>query len=66
MKLNIDNNQKGMVFNRDFEVFVQQNNLLDFDTVMTFKDGEVVKHAVPERKTDATAGLFMDCRFQSG
>ena len=52
MKLNIDNKPGGMVFNKDFEVFVQQNNLLDFDTVMTFKDGEVVKHAVPERKTE--------------
>lgn len=49
--LNLLQNDRGMIFNKEFEDAIRQNKLFDFDMVMNFSDGEIVKHAVKERKT---------------
>lgn len=49
--LDIKNTPNGIWFNADFEDVVRQNSLLDFSRVMSLNEGEVIKHAVPERKT---------------
>jgi len=41
----------GMLFNREFEEVIHQNNLFDFDRVMNFRGGEVIKHTLKERTT---------------
>lgn len=50
-QLNIKRSDSGVVFNTEFEDLIHRNSLLDFDRVMSLNEGEVVKHAVPERKT---------------
>ena len=50
-QLNIKQSDNGVFYNVDFEDLIRRNSLLDFDRVMSLNEGEVVKHAVPERKT---------------
>lgn len=51
IQMNIKRSDSGVVFNAEFEDLIRRNSLLDFDRVMSLNEGEVVKHAVPERKT---------------
>jgi hypothetical protein len=41
----------GTAFNEAFETVIRDNSLLDFDAMMNLDRGEVVKHAIPQRKT---------------
>ena len=49
--LNIKQNDNGVFYNAGLEDLIHRNSLLDFDRLMALSEGEVVKHAVPERKT---------------
>jgi len=40
-----------IIYNLEFEDALKQNNLLDFDRVMSINETRSVKHAIPERKT---------------
>ena len=60
MKLNIKHGPHGIVYNEEFKDMLTQNNLFDFDRVMSLKDGEVIKHAVAERKT-----VKLSCNHES-
>jgi hypothetical protein len=44
-------NSDGTAFNEAFETAIRDNGLLSFDAMMGFDGGEVVKHAIPQRKT---------------
>ena len=50
-QLNIKQSDNGVFYNADFQDLIHRNSLLDFDRLMSLSEGEVVKHAVPERKT---------------
>ncbi len=50
-QLHIKYASKNIVFNEEFKNIVRLNRLLDFNHVMSLNNGEVIKHAVPERKT---------------
>ncbi len=41
----------GTAFNEAFETAIRDNGLLDYDAMMGLERGEVVKHAIPQRKT---------------
>jgi len=43
--------RKHMIINREFESLLQKNGLDDFDTIMKFDNGEVVKQKIRERST---------------
>ena len=44
-------NPNGTALNAAFEQAIRDNGLLDFDAMMGFDRGEVVKHAITQRKT---------------
>ncbi|MEI6127474.1 MAG: lipopolysaccharide kinase InaA family protein [Pseudomonadota bacterium] len=41
----------GIAYNPDFEKILCRNSLLDFNKALHLDEGEVIKHAIPERKT---------------
>jgi len=43
--------RKHMIINREFEPLLQRNGLDDFDALMRFSGGEIVKQSVKERST---------------
>lgn len=49
--LRICYNSDGTAFNEAFERAIRDNGLLDCDAMMGLDRGEVVKHAIPQRKT---------------
>jgi hypothetical protein len=49
--LRICRNPDGTAFNEAFEAAIRDNGLLDYDAMMALDRGEVVKHAIPQRKT---------------
>ena len=49
--LRIRYNPDGTAFNEAFETAIRDNGLLDYDAMMALDRGEVVKHAIPQRKT---------------
>ena len=44
-------NPDGTALNADFEQAIRDNGLLDFDAMMGFDGGAVIKHAIAQRKT---------------
>jgi heptose I phosphotransferase len=43
--------RKHMIINREFEQLLEQNGLDDFDAIMRFSGGEIVKQRIKERST---------------
>ncbi|MCX5900593.1 MAG: hypothetical protein NTX06_07650, partial [Proteobacteria bacterium] len=41
----------GTAWNASFEDLIARHGLRDFDPMMQRQDGEIIKHAVPQRKT---------------
>ncbi len=43
---------KNIIYNLEFEEVLKKNDLLDFDRVMSISETRIVKHVIPERKTE--------------